>query len=182
MYYATVAKFNREQSLRAMWQALRARHFADQQRVENDAGVVGNLLNARYYDSTRGQLVSQDPVVWATAKQQNLQGPQSLNSFSYANDNPINVSRANGSSLIGRFAAIKQRPLPVQRASEEARHLHPSGPDERLHFSSIRRPGARDWVEWQSAADSADRCCRAAGRRVDSMRYFITEAVECIDA
>jgi hypothetical protein len=31
------------------------------QLVENDAGVVLVLLNARYYESARGQFVSQDP-------------------------------------------------------------------------------------------------------------------------
>jgi hypothetical protein len=64
MRYAAVAKFNRGQSLHAMWQAFRARSFADQQLVENDAGVVLVLLNARYYESTRGQFLSQDPEFW----------------------------------------------------------------------------------------------------------------------
>jgi hypothetical protein len=36
---SAVAKFNREQSLHAMWQAFRARSFTDQQLVENDAGL-----------------------------------------------------------------------------------------------------------------------------------------------
>jgi RHS repeat-associated protein len=48
-----------------------------------------SYLQARYYDSSRGQFLSEDPVFWGDPKEQNLQNPQSLNSYSYANDNPI---------------------------------------------------------------------------------------------
>jgi RHS repeat-associated protein len=53
-----------------------------------------SYLNARYYSSDRGQFLSQDPV--SEPKQQNLQDPQSLNSYSYANDNPITKSDPSG--------------------------------------------------------------------------------------
>ena len=53
-----------------------------------------NYLNARYYDNQRGQFLSQDPVFWST--KQNLMNPQSLNSYSYANDNPITGKDASG--------------------------------------------------------------------------------------
>src|SRR5262245_50372280 len=46
-----------------------------------------SYLNARYMDPSRGQFLSQDPVFWST--QQKLSNPQSLNSYSYANGNPI---------------------------------------------------------------------------------------------
>jgi RHS repeat-associated protein len=46
-----------------------------------------SYLNARYYDSSRGQFLSQDPSFLGT--QQNLKDPQTLNSYSYANGNPI---------------------------------------------------------------------------------------------
>lgn len=48
-----------------------------------------SFLNARYYDSGRGQFLSQDPVFLGNPKQQNLMDPQTLNSYSYANGNPI---------------------------------------------------------------------------------------------
>jgi RHS repeat-associated protein len=51
-------------------------------------GTSLNYLNARYYDSSRGQFLSQDPVFWG---KQNLQDPQSLNSYSYAENNPITL-------------------------------------------------------------------------------------------
>ena len=55
-----------------------------------------SYLNARYYDSSRGQFLSQDPIFWGNPKNQNLQNPQSLNSYSYASDNPISNSDPSG--------------------------------------------------------------------------------------
>jgi RHS repeat-associated protein len=48
-----------------------------------------SYLNARYYDGSRGQFLSQDPVFLGDPRQQNLQDPQSLNAYSYSDDNPI---------------------------------------------------------------------------------------------
>jgi RHS repeat-associated protein len=48
-----------------------------------------SYLQARYYDSSRGQFVNEDPVFWGNPKNQTLANPQGLNSYSYANDNPI---------------------------------------------------------------------------------------------
>ena len=62
--------------------------------TEYDAGSGLNYMQARYQSPTRGQFISEDPVFWET--QQNLSDPQSLNSYSYANDNPINKSDPNG--------------------------------------------------------------------------------------
>jgi RHS repeat-associated protein len=45
-----------------------------------------SYLNARFYDSGRGQFMSEDPVFWG---KQDLSDPQALNTYSYANDNPI---------------------------------------------------------------------------------------------
>jgi len=48
-----------------------------------------SYLNARYYKGDRGQFLSQDPVFWEDPLSQNLENPQSLNSYSYAENNPI---------------------------------------------------------------------------------------------
>jgi RHS repeat-associated protein len=56
---------------------------------EYDAATSLSYLNARYYDGGRGQFVSEDPVFWGDPAQQNLKNPQDLNSYSYADDNPI---------------------------------------------------------------------------------------------
>jgi RHS repeat-associated protein len=63
--------------------------FADQSNLD--------YLNARHYDSGRGQFVTEDPVFWG--QKQNIKNPQNLNSYSYANDNPVVVSDPSG--LIG---------------------------------------------------------------------------------
>jgi RHS repeat-associated protein len=65
-------------------------------RVQSHAGVVRALLNARYYNSTQGQFLSEDPVFLGDPKQQMLTDPQSLNSYSYANGNPIKQSDPSG--------------------------------------------------------------------------------------
>src|SRR5262245_20944015 len=100
MRHSAVAKFNREQSLHAMWQAFCARSFSDQQLVEHDAFVVLALLNARYYESARGQFISQDPVFWEIGLSQDgkraLSNPQALNSYGYASDNPVTNKDPDG--------------------------------------------------------------------------------------
>ena len=60
--------------------------FADQSNLD--------YLNARYYNPAQGQFITQDPVFWGS--KQNLANPQSLNSYSYSNDNPINKSDPDG--------------------------------------------------------------------------------------
>jgi RHS repeat-associated protein len=67
-----------------------------------------NYLNARYYDSSRGQFESEDPVFLAlgdgsavkrVAQQSQevaLANPQTLNSYSYAGDNPVTMSDPTG--------------------------------------------------------------------------------------
>src|SRR6266852_2638130 len=75
-----------------------------------DAGVVHALLQARYYDGSKGEFLSEDPVFLGNPKQQVLSDPQTLNSYSYGNDNPITKSDplglasyvwANGGGMTG---------------------------------------------------------------------------------
>jgi len=65
-----------------------------------------DYLQARYYDSARGQFVNEDPVFWGEPKQQNLGDPQSLGSYSYAKDNPI-----SNSDPTGLYAVEYSRPV-----------------------------------------------------------------------
>ncbi len=55
-----------------------------------------SYLNARYYNAAQGQFITQDPVFLGDPRAQNLADPQSLNSYSYAEDNPINRMDADG--------------------------------------------------------------------------------------
>src|SRR5713101_1377365 len=64
--------------------------------IKVDAGVVHALLQARYYDGSKGEFLSEDPVFLGDPRQQVLTDPQSLNSYSYANDNPITKSDPTG--------------------------------------------------------------------------------------
>jgi RHS repeat-associated protein len=63
-----------------------------------------DYLNARYYDPSRGQFLTEDPTFWST--KQNLSNPQSLNSYSYADDNPISKSDPNGLSAKTALAGL----------------------------------------------------------------------------
>ncbi len=72
----------------------------------SDAQTNLNYLNARYYDSARGQFTSEDPVFLGDPRQQNLLDPQSLNTYSYANDNPIVKSDPNGKFAAGAVPFI----------------------------------------------------------------------------
>jgi RHS repeat-associated protein len=77
-----------------------------------------SYLNARYYDSSRGQFISQDPVFWSNPKEQNLQNLQSLNSYAYANDKPITGKDPDGLALTAaqnsQLNAIKAQLLGIQ--------------------------------------------------------------------
>ena len=53
--------------------------FSDQSSLD--------YLTHRYYDASRGQFLTEDPVFWGG--QQSLSDPQSLNSYSYSENNPI---------------------------------------------------------------------------------------------
>ena len=64
-----------------------------------DAGVVFALLQARYYDGSKGEFLSEDPVFLGDPRLQALTDPQSLNSYSYANDNPISKSDPSGKCI-----------------------------------------------------------------------------------
>jgi RHS repeat-associated protein len=46
-----------------------------------------SYLNARYYNGAQGQFITEDPVF--LGGHPNLQDPQSLNAYSYSEDNPI---------------------------------------------------------------------------------------------
>jgi RHS repeat-associated protein len=64
-----------------------------------DSATSLNYLQARYQNPTQGQFISQDPIFLGNPSQQNISSPQSLNAYSYAEDNPI-----VGSDPTGRVA------------------------------------------------------------------------------
>ena len=70
---------------------------------EYDTSTDLNYLGARYYNAKTGQFLSEDPMFWNVSKQ-NLENPQSLNSYSYANDNPIINIDPNGDAAMLDFS------------------------------------------------------------------------------
>jgi RHS repeat-associated protein len=72
----------------------------------SDAQTSLDYLNARYYDSARGQFVSEDPMFLGNPKDEDLHNPQSLNAYSYANDNPIANKDPQGNMTAVVAAAI----------------------------------------------------------------------------
>jgi RHS repeat-associated protein len=75
------------------------RHYIGQ-RFDTETSL--NYFNNRYLSNIRGDFINEDPTFWG---RQNLKDPQSLNSYSYANDNPIVNKDPDGlssySSLLG---------------------------------------------------------------------------------
>lgn len=63
-----------------------------------------DYLNARYYESSRGQFISQDPVFWEIGLtpdgKKALANPQFVNSYAYSSDNPITTKDPNGRAAI----------------------------------------------------------------------------------
>jgi RHS repeat-associated protein len=55
-----------------------------------------SYLQARYYDGSKGEFLSEDPVFLGDPRSQDLPNPQTLNSYSYANDNPITGKDPDG--------------------------------------------------------------------------------------
>ena len=79
--------------------------FSEQRRFigeEYDGDTEFSYLNARYYQGSRGQFMSQDPVFWEIGQTKDgrvvLQNFQLQNSYSYAGNNPIGHK-----DLSGRF-------------------------------------------------------------------------------
>jgi RHS repeat-associated protein len=82
--------------------------FADQSNLD--------YLTARYYNPSQGQFITQDPVFWSS--KQNLANPQSLNSYSYTNDNPITGTDPDGladNSTAQIIALIQQAIAAIQQ-------------------------------------------------------------------
>ena len=69
----------------------------------SDAQTGLDYLNARYYDSARGQFMSQDPVFWEIGVtkdgKMSLAAPQIQNAYSYAQDNPVRLKDPDGRFL-----------------------------------------------------------------------------------
>ncbi|MCX6738517.1 MAG: DUF5011 domain-containing protein, partial [Candidatus Parcubacteria bacterium] len=68
--------------------------------TEHDSLNSLNFMQARYQNPVQGRFISQDPVFWEVGQTKEgkdvLFNPQALNSYSYANNNPVVWKDANG--------------------------------------------------------------------------------------
>lgn len=67
---------------------------------EHDTDTGLEYAKTRYYHSTNGQFISQDPVFWEVGQTEDgnkvLINPQAQNSYAYTNGNPINNTDPDG--------------------------------------------------------------------------------------
>jgi RHS repeat-associated protein len=68
---------------------------------EYDGDTEFSYLNARYYQASRGQFMSQDPVFWNFMSDHMalLSDPQQMNSYSYSRNNPLRYIDPTGESI-----------------------------------------------------------------------------------
>ncbi|MCX6735653.1 MAG: hypothetical protein NTZ13_01060 [Candidatus Parcubacteria bacterium] len=81
--------------------------------TQKDALNGLNYMSARYQNPAQGRFISEDPIFNGDPKKQNLQNPQSLNSYSYANDNPIVNKDPSGKSVWDFGFSVSGGELPV---------------------------------------------------------------------
>jgi RHS repeat-associated protein len=74
-----------------------------------------DYLNARYYNSQQGQFLSEDSVSLGNASNQKLEDPQSLNTYSYSEDNPIVGKDPTGNTveIVSRYVYIPYTTIAV---------------------------------------------------------------------
>ncbi len=114
----------------------KAANFASNQKLkyaqtQNDVLSGLNYAQARYQDPTQGRFISEDPIFNGVPNRQNLADPQSLNAYSYAEDNPIVKSDPSGKCIedlcIGEAAlvtaAIETQPEWGPVLQEEANNI-----------------------------------------------------------
>jgi RHS repeat-associated protein len=100
--------------------------FSEQRRFigeEFDADTEFSYLNARYYQGSRGQFMTQDPVFLAVGDSREvreitqktlraiLADPQNLNSYSYAGNNPILFKDSTGKWYVDIGASFTAGPF-----------------------------------------------------------------------
>jgi RHS repeat-associated protein len=152
--------------------------FADQSNLD--------YLQARYYDSSRGQFWTQDPVFVGDPRAQNLADPQSLNAYSYAEDNPITKKDPNGdvtlSSLLSSLASVLRSLLTflggggsgvggtsgVQNGSNSANNQNNKNGST---YTSVSLPGG--YIQQKNPTGCFDACASMVGYTPDPLDRII---------
>ena len=85
---------------------------------EYDAATELSYLNARYYNGSNGRFVSQDPVFLDLDL--DFSDPQTLNSYSYARNNPLVYTDPTGEEIMFFSGAAAQTALSIANAVRNA--------------------------------------------------------------
>ena len=133
-----------------------------------DESTSLSYLNARYYEGTRGQFLSEDPAFLAIGNPQKIKqmtgqdirqylaDPQQLNSYSYAQDNPIRYKDPKGENALaylfilgGFFLAVENAGPDLYRAVElKAAQIRGDASATRDAIRSQLEQGARKLFEF----------------------------------
>jgi RHS repeat-associated protein len=151
-----------------------------------DAASNLSYLNARYYDPVRGQFLTEDPIFWSA--NQTLSDPQSLNAYSYANDNPINLSDPNGQaalysgliSLLQSLVASLQSLISSSRGGNTANSASASPPAP-TNRSGVVIPNVLPNSAWRTQTTPTgcyETCKQVAGYTPDPEKYIQTATLQ----
>jgi RHS repeat-associated protein len=136
-----------------------------------------SYLNARYYNPVTTQFLSQDPIFWSSS--QDLSDPQSLNSYSYALNNPVNRKDPSGKASI--VAALKSLVSALQSfvnslrgggSSSGSSSNSSSQSSNSGKSTQIQPPGG--WVTQQRSTGCFDACADMAGYRPKAENRIVT--------
>jgi RHS repeat-associated protein len=128
------------------WTTKAGRQYIGQ--FTDDSGL--SYLNARYFNSDQGQFTSQDPIFLGSPTQQNLQDPQSLNSYSYSDDNPIVKKDPAGTGLADEFFDVLFpgfEDAVISGRAEQAPAFHEGFEDISNYPGPSDYPGARNGID-----------------------------------
>ncbi len=125
---------------------------------EYDSEADLSYLNARYYTSAEGKFISQDPVFLGDPKSQNLDSPQSLNSYSYAGGNPITQKDPTGRDYVDYNGAFTVPVFGIPVGPTMGIQAGPGSDDPVVYFGIAvsRQPGPSGSVTYSKDGSPAE--------------------------
>jgi len=144
-----------------------------------------DYLEARYYSGDKGRFLSQDPIFNSLPSLQDLKSPQSLNSYSYANDNPIVNKDPTGKSYQSTIAASVKSALMKFNlssffgsflsnfSSNKSEAANSSALQGKNTYMSVPLPGG--YVQQKTSDSCVDACADMLGYR-PSLQHAIYTA------
>jgi RHS repeat-associated protein len=140
---------------------------------DTETGLI--YMGARYYNGKGGRFLSQDPMFWTPEKL--LENPQSMNSYSYALNNPITNIDPDGreaKSTIKKFWNSVKKVLGINKSIQNSTPIESKNLN--IGHSVLEKS---DWIA-QQPRGCMDACAQTAGYRpdpshaIDIMKYDST--------